>query len=98
MIISRKKFNQEIENAVNKAIEECRKQQSIIDMERRTDERFDRIGDWFRKEIDALRDKIDDLSDAVFKDVSELRCKIEHKKKQTLNEYKNPVDKKHIED
>jgi len=85
MIISKKRFKEEIEKAVKLALEKKEQEIRLSNMETHLNDKIDDLASHVFSDISDLRDRIDDLENAMWRKITELSCKISHKKKP-LNE------------
>ena len=85
MIISKKRFNEEIEKAVKLALEKKENEIRISKFEESVIRRIDSISSDINTNLQNLMDRVDDVEDAMWRKINELSCKISHKKKP-LNE------------
>ena len=81
MIISKKRFNEEIEKAVKLALEKKEEQIELSKFEESVRRGIDSISDNMNRNLQNLLDRVDDMEEAMWRKINELSCKISHKKK-----------------
>ena len=82
MFITKKRFNEIIKEAVQKAVdgvyEKVEEEKRLRSIEKRIDDlSSDTFGETCR-----LRDKVSDVEEAIWNKINEIECKISHKKRK----------------
>lgn len=80
MIISKKKFKEEIESAVREALKRKEEEIRMIHLETGLNRRIDDLSGYTDDEISRIRDRIDDMEENIWKAINDIKCKMSHKK------------------
>lgn len=80
MIISKKKFKEEIEIAVKEALNRKEEEIRMIHLETELNRRIDDLSGSTYDEISKIRDRIDDMEENIWKAINDIKCKMSHKK------------------